>query len=192
MKVLGLFGSPRRGGNTEILLEEALKGAEREGAEIERLYLSDLKITPCTECHGCDETGDCVILDEMQKIYPKLLEADIIILASPIFFYGVTAWAKALIDRSQALWAKKYLVNDPSMGKRGKRRKGFFISVGATKGQKVFEGAILTVKYFLDALNAEYTGELLYRGVDGKGEILKHPKALEQAREAGRKLVLAA
>jgi multimeric flavodoxin WrbA len=191
MKVLGLFGSPRRGGNTEILLEEALKGAEKEGAEIERLYLRDLDVTPCTECHGCDETGSCVVLDDMQKIYPKLLEADIIILASPIFFYGVTAWAKALIDRSQALWAKKYLVNDPSMGKKGKRRKGFFISVGATKGQKVFEGAILTVKYFFDALNTEYTGELLYRGVDGKGEILKHPKALEQAREAGRKLVLA-
>jgi len=192
MKVLGLFGSPRRGGNTEILLEEALKGAEKEGAEIERLYLSDLKITPCTECHGCDETGSCVILDDMQKIYPKLLEADVIILASPIFFYGVTAWAKILIDRSQALWAKKYLVKDPSMGKRGKRRKGFFISVGATKGQKVFEGAILTVKYFFDALNTEYTGELVYRGIDGKGEILAHPEALEQAREAGRKLVLAA
>jgi multimeric flavodoxin WrbA len=192
MKVLALFGSPRRGGNTEILLEEALKGTEAEGAEIERLYLTDLKITPCTECHGCDSTGDCVILDEMQKIYPKLLEADIIILASPIFFYGVTAWAKTLIDRSQALWAKKYLVNDPSMGKKGKRRKGFFISVGATKGQKVFDGAILTVKYFFDALNTEYTGELLYRGVEGKGEILKHPKALEQAREAGRRLVSAA
>jgi len=192
MKVLALFGSPRRGGNTEILLEEALKGAEAEGAEIERLYLSELKITPCTECHGCDSTGDCVILDEMQKIYPKLLEADIIIFASPIFFYGVTAWAKALIDRSQALWARKYLVNDPSMGKKGKRRKGFFISVGATKGQKVFDGAILTVKYFFDALNTEYTGELLYRGVEGKGEILKHPKALEQAREAGRRLVSAA
>lgn len=192
MKVLGLFGSPRKGGNTEILLEEALKGAEGEGAEIERLFLSDLDITPCTECHGCDSTGDCVILDEMQKIYTKLLEADIIILASPIFFYGVTAWAKAVIDRSQALWAKKYLVNDPSMGDRGKRRKGFFISVAATKGQKVFEGAILTVKYFFDALNAEYTGELVYRGVEGKGEILKHLGALKQAREAGRRLVLAA
>ena len=192
MKVLGLFGSPRRGGNTEILLEEALQGAEKEGAEIERLYLSDLKISPCMECHGCDTTGDCVILDEMQKIYPKLLEADIIILASPIFFYGVTAWAKSLIDRSQALWAKKYLVKNPSMGKKEKRRKGFFISVGATKGQKVFEGAILTVKYFFDAINTEYTGELLYRGVDGKGEILKHPEALQQAREAGRRLVLEA
>jgi multimeric flavodoxin WrbA len=192
MKVLGLFGSPRREGNTEILLEEALKGAEREGAEIDRVYVTDFTITPCKECHGCDQTGNCVILDDMQKIYPRLLEADIIILASPIFFYGITAWAKALIDRSQALWAKKYLVNDPSMGKKGRRRKGFFISVGATKGQKVFEGAILTVKYFFDALNAEYTGELVYRGVDGKGDILKHPEALEQAREAGRRLVLSA
>jgi multimeric flavodoxin WrbA len=189
MKVLGLFGSPRRGGNTDILLEEALKGAESEGAEIDRLYPSALTITPCTECHGCDETGTCVILDEMQKVYAKLLEADVIILASPIFFYGVTAWAKALIDRSQALWAKKYLVKDPSMGKEAKRKKGFFISVGATKGQKVFEGAILTAKYFFDALNAEYAGELVFRGVDGKAEISKHPEALQQAREAGRRLV---
>jgi multimeric flavodoxin WrbA len=189
MKVLGIFGSPRRGGNTELLLEEALRGAEREGATLERLYLSDFTITPCKECHGCDNTGNCVILDDMEKIYPKLLGADVIILASPIFFYGVTAWAKALIDRSQALWARKYLLKDTSLGKEGKKRKGFFISVGATKGQKVFEGAILTVKYFFDVLNAEYIGELLFRGVEAKGDILKHPEALGQAFEAGRKLV---
>jgi multimeric flavodoxin WrbA len=190
MKVLGIFGSPRRGGNTELLLEEALKGAKKEGAEVERIYLSDFTITPCKECHGCDETGNCVILDDMEKIYPKLLEADVLILASPIFFYGVTAWGKALIDRSQALWARKYLIKDPTLGKEGKKRKGFFISVGATKGQKVFEGAILTVKYFFDVLNAEYVGELLYRGVEAKGDILKHPEALQQAFEAGRKLIL--
>ncbi len=190
MKVLGIFGSPRRGGNTDILLEETLKGAEKEGAEVDRIYLSDYAITPCKECHGCDQTGQCVILDDMQKIYPRLLEADIIILASPIFFYGVTAWAKALIDRSQALWAKKYLLKDPSLGKEGKKRKGFFISVGATKGQKVFEGAILTAKYFFDTFNAEYAGELVFREVDGKGDILKHPEALQQAFDAGRKLVL--
>jgi multimeric flavodoxin WrbA len=190
MRVLGLFGSPRRGGNTELLLEEALKGAESEGAEVERIYLSDYTITPCKECHGCDQTGHCVILDDMQKIYPRLLEADIIILASPIFFYGVTAWAKALIDRSQALWARKYLLKDPSLGKEGKKRKGFLISVGATKGQKVFEGAVLTAKYFFDVLNAEYMGELLFKGVEAKGDILKHPGALHQAFEAGRRLVL--
>jgi multimeric flavodoxin WrbA len=190
MKVLGIFGSPRRGGNTELLLEEALKGAKAEGAEIERLFLTDFTITPCKECHGCDHTGECVILDDMQKIYPKLLEADVIILASPIFFYGVTAWAKALIDRSQALWARKYLLKVPSLGKVGKKRKGFFISVGATKGQKVFEGSILTAKYFFDTFNAEYVGELMLRGVEAKGDILKHPEALQQAFEAGRRLVL--
>jgi multimeric flavodoxin WrbA len=189
VKVLGIFGSPRRGGNTEILLEEALKGAEKEGANIERLYLGDFTITPCKECHGCDDTGKCILLDDMEKIYPKLLEADVVILASPIFFYGVTAWAKALIDRSQALWARKYLLKDPSLGKEGKKRKGFFISVGATKGPKVFDGAILTVKYFFDVLNAEYTGELVFRGVEAKGDISKHPEALQRAVEAGRKLV---
>jgi multimeric flavodoxin WrbA len=189
LKVLGIFGSPRRGGNTEILLEETLKGAEKEGASIERLYLDDLTITPCKECHGCDDTGKCILLDDMEKIYPKLLEADVVILASPIFFYGVTAWAKALIDRSQALWARKYLLKDPSLGREGKKRKGFFISVGATKGPKVFDGAILTVKYFFDVLNAEYAGELVFRGVEAKGDILKHPEALPKAVEAGRKLV---
>ena len=65
-----------------------------------------------------------VILDDMQKIYPKLLEADVIILASPIFFYGVTAWAKALVDRCQALWSRKYLLKNPSLGKEGKRERG--------------------------------------------------------------------
>ncbi len=191
MKVLGIFGSPRRGGNTDLLMDEALKGAQEVGANVERLYVVDYNLTPCKECHGCDRTGKCVILDDMQKIYPKLIEADLIILASPIFFYGVTAWAKTLIDRSQALWSKKYLLKDASLGKQGKKRKGFFISVGATKGQRVFDGAILTVKYFFDALNAEYVGELAIRGVEAKGDILKNPEALQQAYEVGRKLASA-
>ena len=190
MKVLGLFGSPRRGGNTDILLEEALKGAEMEGAEVERLHLTDFNIIPCRECLQCSNDGKCIILDDMQKIYPKLLEADIIILASPVFFYGVTAWAKALIDRCQALWSRKYILKDESLGKEGKRRKGFLISVGGTKGQRVFEGAILTAKYFFDVLNSEYVGELVFREVDAKGDILKRPEALQQALEAGRRLVL--
>ncbi len=174
-----------------MLLEEALRGAEKEGAETERLCLSEITITPCKECHGCDRTGDCVILDDMQKVYPKLLGADVVILASPIFFYGVTAWAKALIDRSQSFWSKKYLLKDPSLGEKGKKRKGFFVSVGATKGKKVFDGAILTVKYFFDVLNAEYAGELVFRGVEAKGDILKHPEALQQAYEMGRRLASA-
>ena len=189
-KVLGIFGSPRKGGNTERLLEEALKGAKEAGAQVEQLHISHFHITPCTECLQCLEKGECVIQDDMEKIYPKLLESDIIILASPIFFYGITAWAKALVDRTQALWARKYVLKDPSLGKEGKRRKGFLISVGGTKGQKVFDGAILTAKYFFDVLNADYVGELVFRNMDALGDIQKQPDALRQAFESGRKLVL--
>ena len=160
-----------------------------EGAEVERIHLSDLNLTPCKECLKCFEDGQCILLDDMHKIYPRLLEADIIILASPIFFYGITAWAKALVDRCQALWARKYVLKDRSLGAESKRRKGFLISVGGTKGQRVFEGAILTAKYFFDVLNADYAGELVFREIDAQGDILKHPEAIRQAFEAGRTLV---
>ncbi|MFZ4437287.1 MAG: flavodoxin family protein [Syntrophales bacterium] len=189
VKVLGLFGSPRKGGNTDLLLDEALKGAAAEGATVEKIHLSDCRITPCRGCLGCFKNGVCVIADEMQNIYPRLLEADIVILASPVFFYGVTGWAKAMVDRIQALWARKYELHDPTLGKESVKRKGFFISVGGTKGQRMFEGAVLTVKYFFDAFNTDYTGELLFRQVDACGDILKNAEALPQAFAAGRKLV---
>jgi multimeric flavodoxin WrbA len=188
VKVLGLFGSPRRGGNTELLLEEALKGAAGQGARTEGIRLCDYRITPCKECLSCFNDGACVIADDMREIYPRLLEADIVILASPIFFYGITAWAKAMVDRCQALWARKYVLHDPFL-EGEKKRMGFFISVGGTKGQRTFEGAILTVRYFFDAFNTKYTGDLLFRGIDACGDIRKSPDALTQALAAGGKLV---
>jgi multimeric flavodoxin WrbA len=189
IKMLAFYGSPRKDGNTAILMEEFLKGARMEGAASETLYLADFSITPCRECLACFTDGRCILQDDMQDIYPRLLAADIVVLASPIFFYAVTGWAKAMIDRSQALWARKYVLHDPSLGKEGKRKKGFFISLGGTKGQRVFEGAILTAKYFFDTFNAQYAGDLLFRGVDAKGDILKLPHALTDAVVAGRKLV---
>ena len=189
INMLALCGSPRKDGNTAVLLEEFLKGARMEGAAIENLSLADFCIAPCRECLACFQDGQCVLADDMQDIYPRLLAADIIVLASPIFFYGVTGWAKAMIDRSQALWGRKYVLHDPSLGKEGKRRKGFFISLGGTKGPRVFDGAILTVKYFFDAFNTQYAGHLLFQGVDAKGDIFKQPHALTDAFAAGRKLV---
>lgn len=189
IKVLGIYGSPRQGGNTDILLAEALKGAKEAGAKVESLRVCDFKITPCRGCHACSREGICVIQDDMQAIYPRLLAANIVILASPIFFYGVTGWAKALVDRSQALWARKYTLHDPALGDQAQKRKGFFISVGGTKGQQLFDGAKLTVKYFFDAFNATYTGDLLFRKVDENGDIHKYPEALPQAFTAGKRLV---
>ena len=188
IKVLGLYGSPRRGGNTELLLDEALKGAAGQGARVEGIHLCDFRITPCKECLSCFNDGACVIDDDMRGIYPRMLEADVVILASPIFFYGITAGAKALVDRCQALWARKYVLHDPLL-EGEKRRKGFFISVGGTKGQRMFEGAILTVRYFFDAFNTKYTADLLFRGVDACGDIGKVPDALPQAFAAGGNLV---
>ena len=186
MKVLGIMGSPRKRGNTDLLLDKALRGAESEGAEVEKLIVIDLKIAPCGEFYGCLRDGKCVINDDMQQVYSKLLEAEGIILASPMFFYGLTSQVKALIDRCQALWVRKHVLKQIPL--RPTRSKGIFISVGATKGTRLFEGAQLTLKYFFSAIDVEYSGELLIRGVDKKGEIKEHPTALEEAFQIGRRL----
>jgi hypothetical protein len=93
-----------------------------------------------------------------------------------------------MVDRSQALWARKYKLHDPAL-KRERKRRGFFISAGGTKGKRMFDGAVLTVRYFFDAFNTSYSGDLLFPGVDACGDILKNPDALSQAFSAGRKLV---
>jgi len=186
VKVLGIMGSPRIKGNTDLLLDEALRGAKSQGAEVEKIVVDKLKIAPCKEYLGCFKDGNCVIRDDMDKIYPKLLEADVVIIASPMFFYGVSSQAKALIDRCQALWARKHILKQKSLPNG--RRKGAFIAVGATKGKRLFEGAILTVKYFFEAIGVEYADELLIRGVDARGEIKEHLTALSDAFELGKRL----
>jgi multimeric flavodoxin WrbA len=187
MKVLGIMGSPRRQSNTEILLDKALEGAREAGAQVEKVLISKLKISPCLEIYACRKDGNCAIKDDMQSLYKKLLEADYVIFASPMFFYGVTSQAKAVIDRCQALWVRKHVLG---MGKEDKReRRGVFISVGATGGTKLFDGAVLTVKYFFDAVGVEYAGDLLVRGIDNKAQIKEHPTALEDAFCLGQELV---
>ena len=185
LKVLGIMGSPRIKGNTDLLLDEALRGAQGQGAKVEKLVVDKLKIAPCREYYGCVKDGNCVIRDDMDNIYPKLLDADCVIVASPIFFYGLTSQVKALIDRCQALWARKYILKQRLPDSA---RKGAFIAVGATRGKKLFDGSILTVKYFFKTIGVKYVDELLVRGVDRRGEIKEHPTALSDAFELGRRL----
>ena len=187
MRVLGIMGSPRRNSNTEILLDRALEGATDAGAEIEKVLISKLKISPCLEIYACFKDGNCTIKDDMRALYEKLVEADRIVFASPIFFYGVTGQAKSMIDRCQALWARRHVLG---MGKEDKRaRSGVFISVGATQGEKLFDGAVLTVKYFFDAVGVKYSGDLLIRGIDNKAQIKERPTAVEDAFRLGQELV---
>jgi multimeric flavodoxin WrbA len=189
MKVLGIYGSPRQGGNSDLLLEKALEGAAAAGAEIQKVYIRDLNVSGCLECGGCDKTGICVIEDKMEEIYPQLWESEIVFLSTPIFFYGMPGSAKSLIDRSQALWSKRMLEKSPDERKRYDHGKGYLIAVGATKGKNLFEGTELTAKYFFDALDKSYEGGLFFRAVEARGAIKDHTTALQEAYDFGVKAV---
>lgn len=186
LKVLGIYASPRVGGNSDLLLREMLRGAAEAGAIIEEVFLRDLQFGPCTECGSCTETGECILKDDMQLVYPRLEWADRTILASPVFFYGVTAQLKAMIDRCQALWCKKaFLHKIPPPTVSG--RKGFLLSVGGTKGKRLFDGSIMTARIFFESIGVVFEGHLGYRQIDHKGAILEHPTALTEVFEAGKR-----
>lgn len=188
VKILAIYGSPRRKGNTSLLLKKAVQGAIEAGAEVEEVVLRDLKMSPCLEIYACKDTGRCVIQDDFQKVYDKLLACHGLMLASPIFFYTVSAHTKILMDRCQSLWAKRYWLEKIPFGKRNTIRKGLFISAGATKGKRLFEGTLLSIRYFFDVLDVELWQALLYRGLDFEGDVLKHPEYLEESYKAGREL----
>lgn len=186
--ILAFYGSPRRKGNTSTLLKRAVAGARDAGAEVEEIVIRDLKISPCLEIYKCKETGRCAIQDDFQEIYDKLLSCKGIMLASPIFFYTVSSYTKILMDRCQSLWVKKYWIEKQPFKAPRYDKKGLFISVGATKGKKLFDGVLLTVRYFLDTIDMELANYLLYRGLDFQGDIEKHPQYLDEAYEAGAEL----
>jgi len=189
MKVLGIAGSPRRGGNTDLLLAEVLKGAASRGAKVKTIILNELKIAPCQHCDACLEAGRCRVEDDMQMVYRELEDADRIVLASPIHFMGVTAQMKAMIDRCQALWVRKEILKVPPLGSKPLGRKGLFVSVGGRNSANLFEPALATVKILFRILDITYGGDLLFPGVDERGAIAKHPDALRQAFLVGQKLV---
>jgi multimeric flavodoxin WrbA len=188
LKVLGIAGSPRRGGNTDLLLAEVLKGAQSKRARVKTIVLNDLDITPCQHCDACFEAGVCRIKDDMQTVYRELEKADGIVLASPVHFMGVTAQTKAMIDRCQALWARKYILKRPPLGD-SRPRKGLFIAVGGMKLTNLFEPSLATIKALFKVLDITFAGELLFPGIDEKGAIKNHPNALKQAFAAGQRLV---
>jgi len=182
MNVLALYGSPREGGNTDILMDEFAKGAEEAGARVERVYLRKLKISPCLEIYGCMDTGRCVIRDDFQQLHEQIASAGLVALASPIFFYTVSSHTKIMMDRCQAAFVNKYCRNQRMSQTM---RPGIFLSVGATKGRQLFDGVLLSVRYFFDAVDVELKDTVLVRGVDEKGAIRRHPDALQQAFEIG-------
>ena len=187
MNVIIFSGSPRKNGNTETLIKSLISGIEQAGGNYQLIRLAEQKIHPCIACGGCEKEGNCVLQDDMQLLYPQITEADRIVIASPIYFYGVTGQTKAFIDRCQALWSRKYILNRRLKGEIPKI--GYYLGVSATKGERIFEGAILSVKYALDAMDFEYGGEFVLRGLDKKGAVNDLQEELDRAMEFGASIV---
>ncbi|HSV32402.1 MAG TPA: flavodoxin family protein [Atribacteraceae bacterium] len=180
MNIFAIMGSPRRGGNTEVMLDTFLAEAG-EGFQLTLVIPSELRIHSCRGCRVCERTGECVIDDDMERVAGDILGADRIVVATPVFFYGLPASLKTLVDRTQFLWSRKYFLKQDYPPK-----KGFLLSVGATGGKKLFAGVILTTRYFFDSFNCAYTGELVFRGFDRKGEIAGCASCLLDIRQAAK------
>lgn len=182
MKVIAFSGSPRKGGNTETLLNEAVKGA---GGDARVFRLNDMDIRPCQSCGACVKTGLCAVKDDMQVIFQAIRECDRIIFASPVFFMSVSAQAKAMIDRCQSFWCEKYLLNKTiPHGEHG--RRGLVILVGGMKTDKGMKCAEACASAFMRTVSVPEHITLTYTGVDAKGDIHNHPTALKEAFGAGR------
>ncbi len=189
MNITAIYGSPRRQGNTSRLLAAAVAGARSAGAYVTEVVLRDLKLSPCLEIYACRKDGRCAIRDDFHGLVEALLIADATILASPIFFYAVSAHTKIMMDRCQSLWVKKYWLDEQPLGQFDNPKPGLFIAVGASRGPRLFDGAQMSVKHFFDTFDTSLRHSLTYRGLDGADEILKHPEYLEEAKCAGIKLV---
>jgi len=211
VKVLGISTSPRADSSSDLLLRQALAGAESAEAstdlsadlsgvakaesealaKAEYITLRDFKIAPCIECNSCYITGKCKVEDDFQIILQKMLDADRLIFATPIFFMTVCAQAKALIDRCQCLWANKHILKKPLFTTKRDRR-AMVIAVGGSKSTKMFESIHLTMKYWLDVLDFNYVSELFVNQIEEPSRIKQHPTALKDAYRLGRELVSAA
>jgi multimeric flavodoxin WrbA len=183
LRFLGLAASPRAGGNSERLLDACLEFAAGAGATVDKIRLSEATIAPCRACESCHAAGRCRIHDDMTALYRLLWRADVTILAAPIYFYGLPAQAKAMVDRCQALWARKKL-----LGRRRPRGRGVLLAVGATRGARLFDGATLTAKYWMDTFYTTLAATRLYGGVEEIGDIGRRRDALADAAMLGLRL----
>ncbi len=185
VNILGINSSPREGGNTQVLLGRFLQGALDNGGRSEVVVLNNLKFTPCQECENLPENKRCIIQDELQELFPRVDEADILVVASPIFFGSLSAQAKMMIDRFQCHWRAKEILK---LDLKQKPKEGVFLCVEASDREDFFQNAKSIVKNFFATVNARYSAEVFCKGVDGKNAILRRPEVLSEAVNLGKTL----
>ncbi|MCQ8893553.1 MAG: NAD(P)H-dependent oxidoreductase [Methanolinea sp.] len=193
IKVLAFAGSPRRGGNSETLLDWVISAMEQEGGvAIEKVALTEANVNPCRGCNACEKLNKCVQRDGMDYLHDRIIDADCIILSAPIYCMGICAQAKALIDRFQVFRSRKYVLKLPIVPPERKgTRMGVFLSTAGQKWDHVFDGAVPSVKCFFHVVDIPDRDirYLMVNGVDEKGAILSHPTAERDAGQLGRDVV---
>ncbi len=186
-RIIGFLGSPLPEGNTARLLDRALKGAEDAGCSVEKINLATLGFEDCQEMFFCKDHETCTMDDDMQELYPKIRDADGIIIASPIMCMGLPGKLKSFMDRCQVFYMAKYLRNDPLVpAEKRERRRTLFIGISGMKIPETFIGARLTAKAFCDIIDCRYADELLINDMDTLIDVTRHPELLEAAYEKGR------
>ncbi|MGR3317103.1 MAG: flavodoxin family protein [Candidatus Anammoxibacter sp.] len=193
INILGIAGSPEIGGNTEILLDRVLEGCRVSNKNVnkEKIIVSELDIHPCTSCRSCAKTGECSVNDDMQYVYAKLEKANLVVIASPVYFMCVTAQVKALIDRCQMFWSRKYLLNRPiADSNQTKNRRGIIISTAGDKKSNIFDGLKKTIRSFFVTIDVVCDEEnaLFFSGIENRKEILDYPDYLQMAYNVGQNL----
>lgn len=176
-KVLILSGSPRKDGNSDILCNEFMRGAIESGNEVEKIRVAEKKIGFCTGCYACRNTGVCAIKDDMAGVMQKLIDADVIVLSSPVYFYSIDAQLKALIDRTVCRWTEV------------KDKEFYYIMTAADSGIESMETTLACFRGYADCVEgAKEMGVIYGTGVYEKGEI-KDKKAMLEAYELGKGIV---
>lgn len=188
--VLGISGSPHRHGNTETLLDAFLQGAHDAGGIVEKVVLKDLNYQSCRGCNLCHRNGECVVQDDAISLFDKILAADCIAIASPIYTMGITAEVKALIDRGQYLWARKFVLKTLYFSDEHIRRhKGIFISTAGQNWDHVFDGAFPMMTAIFNGTGFEYYDNIIANNMDEYKGIKNHPSAMKNAVLKGQEVV---
>lgn len=174
-KVLVLAGSPRKGGNSDLLCDELIRGAEEAGNTAEKVYVQNLKIGACRACYGCRNTGRCVQADDMAGLLEKMVAADVIVLATPVYFYSMDGQMKTMIDRTLPRYTEI-------------RGKSFVFIVTAAASARAMERTVDSLRGFTDCLPGAKVEKVVYGAcVYQKGEV-KETGAMQEAYRTGRSI----
>lgn len=176
MKAIAINGSPRINGNSDVLCDQFLKGAQEAGCETEKIQIGKAKLNPCHACYACKTTGRCIQQDDMDEILEKLIHSDVILLATPVYFYSMDAQMKTLIDRSLARYQE---IKDKTF---------YFAITAADPNHEAMDPTIAGLKGYTTCLPGAVVKDVFYgTGAWEKGDVLGLP-VMQKIYEAGKKI----